>query len=130
MKRNHDNGIPVERQKKKLEKSDLLYNKLLNFITMAKNNFGSIKENEVTREEFPLSNDTKSSATAQCKIFDGWKKFREAAQPVFDELYTCSDGIQRPAHINKKPDYREKLEEELCNTHYSERWTTALLCAG
>lgn len=97
---------------------------------MAKNNFGSIKENAVIREEFPLSNDTKYSATAQCEILDGWEKFREAAQPVFDELYTRNDGIQRSVHINKKPDYREKLEEELCNTRYSERWTTALLCAS
>lgn len=65
------------------------------------------------------------STTAQRGALDWWKKFRDATQPVFTELYeSVAAGIesQRSIDSNSKPDYREKLEEELKELRESELW--------
>jgi len=65
------------------------------------------------------------STTAQRGALDWWKKFRDAVAPVFDDLYTeVSSGreAQRSIDTNSKPDYREKLEEELSELRDSEMW--------
>jgi ketol-acid reductoisomerase len=65
------------------------------------------------------------STTAQRGALDWWKKFRDAAKPVFEELYTeVANGheAQRSIDANSKPDYREQLEEELKELRESEMW--------
>lgn len=65
------------------------------------------------------------STTAQRGALDWWKKFRDATLPVFNELYTSvAEGreSQRSIDTNSKPDYREKLEEELKELRESEMW--------
>ena len=52
-------------------------------------------------------------------------KFRDAAKPVFDELYgqvSCGNEAQRSIDSNSRPDYREKLEKELQTMRESEMW--------
>ena len=56
------------------------------------------------------------STTAQRGALDWRNKFREAVEPVFEELYeSVATGreAQRSIDTNSQPDYREKLEEEL-----------------
>jgi ketol-acid reductoisomerase len=56
---------------------------------------------------------------------DWWKKFRDATLPVFTELYdSVASGKEAALSIesNSKPDYREKLEEELKELRESELW--------
>ena len=65
------------------------------------------------------------STTAQRGALDWWKKFRDAAKPVFDELYgqvSCGNEAQRSIDSNSRPDYREKLEKELQTMRESEMW--------
>lgn len=65
------------------------------------------------------------STTAQRGALDWWKKFRDAAKPVFDELYdqvACGNEAQRSIDSNSRPDYREKLEKELQTMRESEMW--------
>ncbi len=65
------------------------------------------------------------STTAQRGALDWWKKFRDAAKPVFDELYgqvACGNEAQRSIDSNSQPDYREKLEKELQTMRESEMW--------
>lgn len=65
------------------------------------------------------------STTAQRGALDWWKKFRDAAKPVFQELYQeVSNGneAQRSIDANSKTDYREKLEAELKTMRESEMW--------
>lgn len=65
------------------------------------------------------------STTAQRGALDWWKKFRDAAKPVFDELYdqvACGHEAQRSIDSNSRPDYREKLEKELQTMRESEMW--------
>ena len=65
------------------------------------------------------------STTAQRGALDWWKKFRDAAKPVFDELYgqvSCGNEAQRSIDSNSRPDYREKLENELQTMRESEMW--------
>ncbi len=65
------------------------------------------------------------STTAQRGALDWWKKFRDAVQPVFDDLYnSVATGNEARISIerNSQPDYREKLEEELKELHESEIW--------
>lgn len=67
------------------------------------------------------------STTAQRGALDWWKKFRDAAKPVFDELYgqvACGNEAQRSIDSNSLPDYREKLERELRTMRESEMWQT------
>ncbi len=65
------------------------------------------------------------STTAQRGALDWWKKFRDATLPVFNELYDqVAAGVesQRSIDTNSRPDYREKLEEELRELRESEMW--------
>lgn len=65
------------------------------------------------------------STTAQRGALDWWKRFRDATAPVFDELYksvAAGHEAQKSIDSNSKPDYREKLEEELKELHDSEIW--------
>ncbi|HPT12862.1 MAG TPA: ketol-acid reductoisomerase, partial [Bacteroidales bacterium] len=67
------------------------------------------------------------STTAQRGALDWWKKFRDAAAPVFDELYnSVATGNEAAISIgsNSKPDYREKLNNELKEMRESEMWQT------
>lgn len=65
------------------------------------------------------------STTAQRGALDWWKVFKEATQPVFDNLYqSVSSGKEAARSIssNSQPDYREKLNEELKELRESEMW--------
>ena len=69
------------------------------------------------------------STTAQRGALDWKGRFREATEPVLNELYD-SVVSGREAEIvigaNSKDDYRVKLEEELSLMHNSELWQTGL----
>ena len=63
------------------------------------------------------------STTAQRGALDWWKRFRDATKPVFEELYrevAAGNEAQRSIDLNSKPDYREKLDEELRQMRESE----------
>ena len=65
------------------------------------------------------------STTAQRGALDWWEKFRDAAKPVFEELYqevACGNEAQRSINANSRPDYREKLDSELKAMRDSEMW--------
>ncbi|WP_109698487.1 ketol-acid reductoisomerase [Chitinophaga deserti] len=65
------------------------------------------------------------STTAQRGALDWWKKFRDATQPVFDELYAsvaAGKEAQRSIDSNGQADYREKLNAELEELRNSEMW--------
>ena len=65
------------------------------------------------------------STTAQRGALDWKKKFKEATLPVFKELYeSVASGkeAQRTIETCSKPDYREKLAEELKELRESELW--------
>ena len=65
------------------------------------------------------------SATAQRGALDWWKRFRDAAKPVFEQLYeevATGREARRSIDLNSKPDYRQKLEEELRELRESEMW--------
>ncbi|WP_126246980.1 ketol-acid reductoisomerase [Chitinophaga rhizosphaerae] len=65
------------------------------------------------------------STTAQRGALDWWKKFRDATQPVFDELYASvatGKEAQRSIDLNSQADYREKLNKELEELRNSEMW--------
>ena len=67
------------------------------------------------------------STTAQRGALDWWKKFRDATKPVFEELYrevAAGNEAQRSIDLNSKPDYREKLNEELREMRENEMWQT------
>ena len=67
------------------------------------------------------------STTAQRGALDWWKRFRDATKPVFEELYrevAAGNEAQRSIDLNSKPDYREKLYEELRQMRESEMWQT------
>lgn len=65
------------------------------------------------------------STTAQRGALDWWKKFKDATQPVFEELYNsvaAGKESQRSIDSNSQPDYREKLNGELAELRDSEMW--------
>ena len=65
------------------------------------------------------------STTAQRGALDWWKKFKDASQPVFKELYeevAKGNEAQRSIDSNSQADYREKLEQELKELRESEMW--------
>lgn len=67
------------------------------------------------------------STTAQRGALDWKGKFRDALAPVFDNLYESVKTGQEAETVieaNSKPDYREKLEEELKEMRESEIWKT------
>lgn len=69
------------------------------------------------------------STTAQRGALDWKGKFREATEPVLNELYdSVVSGKEAEIVIeaNSKSDYRMKLEEVLNEMHNSELWQTGL----
>ncbi|MFV0469836.1 MAG: ketol-acid reductoisomerase [Dysgonomonas sp.] len=67
------------------------------------------------------------STTAQRGALDWMGPFHDATKPVFAKLYAevaCGNEAQRSIDTNSKPDYREKLEQELKALHESEMWRT------
>jgi len=67
------------------------------------------------------------STTAQRGALDWRHKFREAVEPVFEELYErVASGKEAEIVINanRQPDYREKLDIELKELRESEMWQT------
>ncbi|MFA6335904.1 MAG: ketol-acid reductoisomerase [Bacteroidales bacterium] len=67
------------------------------------------------------------STTAQRGALDWWKRFRDASLPVFRQLYSevkSGNEAQLSIDSNSKPDYREKLDQELKEMHESEMWRT------
>ena len=68
-----------------------------------------------------------TSVTAQRGALDWKGKFRDAAAPVFDELYErVSSGkeAERVIEEGRKSSYRENLEKELKEINESELWQT------
>jgi ketol-acid reductoisomerase len=65
------------------------------------------------------------STTAQRGALDWFKRFRDAARPVFEELYdkvARGDETRRVLEANSRKDYREQLEKELKTVADSEMW--------
>jgi ketol-acid reductoisomerase len=65
------------------------------------------------------------SATAQRGALDWFQRFRDAAKPVFEELYQKverGDETRRVLEANSRKDYREQLEKELKTIADSEMW--------
>ena len=65
------------------------------------------------------------STTAQRGALDWFKRFRDAARPVFEELYRsveAGDETRRVLESNSRPDYRAHLEKELKEVAESEMW--------
>src|SRR6185503_9755966 len=65
------------------------------------------------------------STTAQRGALDWWKRFRDVTLPVFNELYeSVASGAEAKRTIEtcSKPDYREKLAEELKELRNGELW--------
>jgi ketol-acid reductoisomerase len=67
------------------------------------------------------------STTAQRGALDWMGPFHDATKPIFQRLYSqvaSGDEAQRSIDSNSKPDYRERLEEELAALRNSEMWRT------
>jgi ketol-acid reductoisomerase len=65
------------------------------------------------------------STTAQRGALDWFRRFRDAARPVFEELYKkveAGEETRRVLECNSRPDYREQLEKELKDVAESEMW--------
>src|SRR5437588_2861298 len=65
------------------------------------------------------------STTAQRGALDWFQRFRDAARPVFEELYdkvAKGDETRRVLEANSRKDYREQLEKELKAIADSEMW--------
>jgi ketol-acid reductoisomerase len=65
------------------------------------------------------------STTAQRGALDWFKRFRDAAKPVFEELYRkVAEGeeTRRVLEANSRSDYRQQLEKELKEVADSEMW--------
>jgi ketol-acid reductoisomerase len=65
------------------------------------------------------------STTAQRGALDWRHRFREAVEPVFDDLYAsvvAGDETAIVLEANSAPDYKERLEEELREMRESEMW--------
>src|SRR2546423_1215659 len=65
------------------------------------------------------------STTAQRGALDWFMKFRDAARPVFEQLYKAvadGDETRRVLEANSRADYREQLEKELKEVADSEMW--------
>jgi ketol-acid reductoisomerase len=65
------------------------------------------------------------STTAQRGALDWFRRFRDAARPVFEELYqkvATGEETRRVLDSNSRPDYRQQLEKELKEVADSEMW--------
>ncbi len=91
---------------------------------------------ELTQSLMPLFADkgmdwmyANCSTTAQRGALDWMGPFHDAVKPVVEKLYeSVKTGNEAQISIdsNSKPDYREKLEEELKALRESEMWQTAV----
>ncbi len=73
------------------------------------------------------------STTAQRGALDWRHRFREAVEPVFDELYRrVKDGTETAIVIeaNSRPDYAERLRAELDEIKNSEMWRAGAAVRG
>ncbi|KAI8589231.1 6-phosphogluconate dehydrogenase [Geranomyces variabilis] len=73
------------------------------------------------------------STTARRGALDWAPKFYSATKPVFEELYArVEDGSEtaRSLEENSRPDYRERLEEELREIRESEMWRAGKTVRG
>jgi ketol-acid reductoisomerase len=73
------------------------------------------------------------SATAQRGALDWFKRFRDSAKPVFEELYkkvAAGDETRRVLETNSRPDYRQQLEKELKVIADSEMWQAGNVVRG
>jgi len=87
---------------------------------------------EATQSLYPLIGENgmdwmyaNCSTTAQRGALDWFKRFRDAAKPVFEELYQKverGDETRRTLESNSRPDYRQQLEKELSEIRESEMW--------
>ena len=87
---------------------------------------------EATQSLYPLIGENgmdwmyaNCSTTAQRGALDWFKRFRDAAKPVFEELYEKvkrGDETRRVLQSNARPDYREQLDKELTAVRESEMW--------
>jgi ketol-acid reductoisomerase len=87
---------------------------------------------EATQSLYPLIGENgmdwmyaNCSTTAQRGALDWFKRFRDAARPVFEELYRkvqAGDETRRVLEANSRPDYRQQLEKELKEVADSEMW--------
>jgi ketol-acid reductoisomerase len=65
------------------------------------------------------------STTAQRGALDWFRRFRDIARPVFEELYrkvAAGEETRRVLEANSRPDYRRQLEKELKQIADSEMW--------
>ncbi|MBS3783637.1 MAG: ketol-acid reductoisomerase, partial [Anaerolineae bacterium] len=65
------------------------------------------------------------STTAQRGALDWRHRFREAVEPVFDDLYesvVAGEETRIVLEANSADDYKERLEEELQEMRESEMW--------
>ncbi len=73
------------------------------------------------------------STTAQRGALDWAPRFRDAVEPVFDELYekvVSGQETQRVMEACSRPDYREKLQAELETLGSSEMWRAGAAVRG
>jgi ketol-acid reductoisomerase len=87
---------------------------------------------EATQSLYPLIGENgmdwmyaNCSTTAQRGALDWFRRFHDAAKPVFEELYRkVEDGLEtkRVLEANSRPTYREDLEKELKTVRESEMW--------
>jgi len=87
---------------------------------------------EATQSLYPLIGENgmdwmyaNCSTTAQRGALDWFARFRDAARPVFEELYrkvAAGEETRRVLEANSKPNYREQLEKELKAIADSEMW--------
>jgi ketol-acid reductoisomerase len=87
---------------------------------------------EATQSLYPLIGENgmdwmyaNCSTTAQRGALDWFKKFRDVAKPVFEQLYQSVESgaeTKRTLEANSRPDYRQQLEKELKEIADSEMW--------
>src|SRR5438067_4773001 len=87
---------------------------------------------EATQSLYPLIGENgmdwmyaNCSTTAQRGALDWFKRFRDAAKPVFEELYQKVESgaeTRRVLEANSRKDYRAQLEKELKAVADSEMW--------
>jgi ketol-acid reductoisomerase len=87
---------------------------------------------EATQSLYPLIGEngmdwmySNCSTTAQRGALDWFTRFRDAAKPVFEELYRkveAGDETRRVLDSNSRADYRQQLEKELKAVADSEMW--------
>jgi ketol-acid reductoisomerase len=87
---------------------------------------------EATQSLYPLIGENgmdwmyaNCSTTAQRGALDWYGRFHDATKPVFEELYQKvkrGDETRRTLDVNARPDYRERLEQELKQIRESEMW--------